>query len=83
MFALDVTDPSNVKYLWEKDYNDVSALGNVIGKPVITQTANGEWQVLIANAILIVLATKAQLIMINLKTGAVNTIDTGVGNNNG
>lgn len=82
IFALDVTDPSNVKFLWEKDHNNIPALGNIIGKPVITQTANGEWQVLVANGPNSA-ADKAQLVMINLKTGAVDTIDTGVANNNG
>src|SRR3546814_12504039 len=42
VYALDVTNPSNVKFLWEKSAADIPALGNALGKPIIAQVADGE-----------------------------------------
>ncbi len=33
VFALDVTDPTNVKFLWEKKGSDIAALGKNMGRP--------------------------------------------------
>src|SRR3546814_20327074 len=49
VYALDVTNPSNVKFLWEKSAADIPALGNVLGKPIIAQVADGAWRVLFGN----------------------------------
>ncbi|SEL57085.1 pilus assembly protein [Ectothiorhodospira marina] len=49
IFALDVTDPDNISFLWEKSANDISALGNVLGKPMIAPIADGTWRVIVAN----------------------------------
>ncbi|GAB3784407.1 pilus assembly protein [Dyella agri] len=53
VYALDVTDPDNVKFLWERSAGDGLAnsnfIGQMTGKPVIAQTANGSWSVLMGN----------------------------------
>lgn len=49
MFALDVTDPSSPKLLWEIDQTDVPALGNVLSQPIIGQIASGKWRVFVGN----------------------------------
>ena len=82
VFALDVTDPNNVKFLWEKSASDISALGNTLNKPLITQTSNGVWQVVLGNGPNST-AGKAQLLMINIETGAVTAVDTSIGSDNG
>jgi len=81
VFALDVTDPANVKFLWEKTATNIPALGNNLGKPLIGQVADGQWRVLIGNGPNST-AGNAQLISINLANGNAATIDTGVSGNN-
>ncbi|WP_417316034.1 pilus assembly protein [Cycloclasticus pugetii] len=49
LFALDVTDPENVDFLWEKSSSDIEELGINLGKPVIAQIGNGDWSVLLGN----------------------------------
>jgi type IV pilus assembly protein PilY1 len=62
IYALDVTDPANIKLLWERSAGDGKAnadfIGQMTGKPVIAQTndagtadstGNGNWSVLIGN----------------------------------
>lgn len=49
IYALDVTDPADVKLLWERDASDSTYIGQIVGKPVIAQTANGVWSVLLGN----------------------------------
>jgi type IV pilus assembly protein PilY1 len=82
VFALDVTDPDDVKFLWEKSSADIPALGNVLGKPLITQTAEGVWQVVLGNG-LNSTGERAQLLMIDISSGSVTTVDTGASSNNG
>ncbi len=82
MFALDVTDPADVKFLWEKRGTDIAALGKNIGRPVIAQVANGDWRVLIGNGP----GTHrrdAQLVMIRRPHGAVTVVNTGAAGSNG
>lgn len=81
VFALDVTDPASVKFLWEKSGSDIPALGKNIGRPVIAQLANGDWRVLIGNGHE-TSAGAAQLVMIALRTGTVTVANTGVAGNN-
>jgi type IV pilus assembly protein PilY1 len=68
IFALDVTDPDAVEFLWEKNSTDIPELGNNLGKPVIAQIADGNWSVLLGNGPNST-GNKAQLISINLFTG--------------
>ena len=82
IFALDVTDPDNVVFLWEKTAADIPALGRNIGKPVIAQVANGDWRVILGNGPDST-DNKAQLIMIGVQSGTVTTVDTGVAGSNG
>ncbi|TAL73339.1 MAG: pilus assembly protein PilY [Rhodanobacter sp.] len=54
VYALDVTDPANITPLWERSAADNRAnnngyIGQMVGKPVIAQVADGNWQVLIGN----------------------------------
>ncbi|WP_199100417.1 PilC/PilY family type IV pilus protein [Dyella sp. ASV21] len=55
IYALDVTDPANVKFLWERSANDGNSDGNsqyigqMTGKPVIAQTSISSWSVLMGN----------------------------------
>jgi len=49
IFALDITDPTNVTFLWEKNSTDIPELGVNQGKPVIAQIADGNWSVLLGN----------------------------------
>lgn len=48
IYALDVTDPTNVKFLWEYSGTTNSDIGQILGKPVIAQTKDG-WVVLVGN----------------------------------
>ena len=53
VYALDVTDPTNIKFLWERSAGDGKTnsnyIGQMTGKPVIAQTADKQWQVLMGN----------------------------------
>lgn len=82
VFALDVTNPDDIKLLWEKTSADVPAIGNNLGAPVVTQVANGDWRVLLGNGPNSD-GDKAQLIMIGVGDGVVTTVDTGVSGDNG
>lgn len=82
VFALDITNPSNITLLWEKTAADSGALGNNLGKPIITQVAAGDWRVILGNGPNST-EDKAQLIMISLSTGAISVVDTGADGNNG
>jgi type IV pilus assembly protein PilY1 len=53
VYALDITNPSSITPLWERSAGDGQTnsgyIGQMVGKPVIAQVANGNWQVLIGN----------------------------------
>lgn len=72
IFALDVTDPANVKFLWEKNSTAIPALGNNVGKPIIAQIADGNWSVLLGNGPNSS-GDKAQVVSVNLFSGAVKS----------
>lgn len=90
IFALDVTDPTAITLLWEKTAEDIPALGNVLGKPIIAEVgpdlggtfSQSDWRVLIGNGPNGA-GDRAQLISISLVDGSVKTYDTGAGGNNG
>jgi type IV pilus assembly protein PilY1 len=81
VFALDVTDPAAVRFLWEKNGTDIPSLGKNTGRPIVTQVADGDWRVILGNGHG-TSAGSAQLIMINVRTGAVTTADTGATGSN-
>jgi type IV pilus assembly protein PilY1 len=82
VFALDVTNPTSVQFLWEKRGADIAALGKNIGRPVIAQVANGDWRVLIGNGVGSTGAT-AQLVTIGALSGTYTVGSTGVSGTNG
>lgn len=82
VYALDVTDPTDVQLLWEKTATDISGMGNALGKPVIAQVADGDWRVFIGNGPNSS-GGIAQLVTIRLNNGAVTTMSTGVAGDNG
>ncbi|MCW8807112.1 MAG: PilC/PilY family type IV pilus protein, partial [Rhodanobacter sp.] len=53
IYALDVTDPANITLLWERSAGDGKTnsnyIGQMTGKPVISQTSDGTWSVLMGN----------------------------------
>jgi len=53
IYALDITDPASIKMLWERSAGDglasSSYIGQMTGKPVIAQTSDGGWSVLMGN----------------------------------
>lgn len=82
IFALDVTNPNNVQFLWEKNSSEITELGNNLGKPVIAQIANGNWSVLLGNGPNGA-SGRASLISINLFSGVVTTTNMSTDTNNG
>lgn len=51
VFALDITNPDNVQFLWELDETQIPALGNALNRPVIGQVASGDWRVFLGNGL--------------------------------
>jgi type IV pilus assembly protein PilY1 len=56
VYALDVTDPTNIALLWERSAGDGSALdsnsgyiGQMTGKPVVARLSDGTWAALMGN----------------------------------
>jgi len=82
IFALDVTDPADVKFLWEKNSAAIPTLGNNLGKPVIAQITDGNWSVLLGNGPNST-GGKAQLVSINLFTGTVKSTEMSADISNG
>ena len=68
VFALDITDPTSVKLLWEKNSTDIPALGINLGKPVIIQDSANNWKVVLGNGPNSS-DEKAHLISINIANG--------------
>ena len=53
IYALDITDPDDITFLWERSAHDGQStsdyIGQMTGKPVIAQTQSGSWSVLMGN----------------------------------
>lgn len=49
LFALDITDPANVKLLWEFGTDKYSELGYTFGKPTVARLHGGKWAVVTGN----------------------------------
>ncbi|WP_206606541.1 pilus assembly protein [Steroidobacter cummioxidans] len=81
VFALDITNPASVQFLWEKSATDIPALGKNIGRPVITQVANGDWRVIFGNGADST-GGSAQLVMIGVFSGTATVANTGAANVN-
>lgn len=78
VYALDITDPSNIKPLWERSAGDgmtnSNYIGQMVGKPVIAKVQDGtnsDWQVLIGNGYNSAAGTAA-LLEFDLATGTLS-----------
>lgn len=86
VYALDITDPADIRFLWERSAGDGGAnadyIGQMIGKPLVVQTGNGEWSVLIGNGYNSA-NDSAALLQFDVGTGAldVHTTNDGVTGN--
>ncbi|MDF3931614.1 pilus assembly protein [Pseudomonas citronellolis] len=71
LFALDITDPGNIKLLWEKSYSDsdYSELGFTYSRPTISLLHNGTWSVILGNGYNGT-NDKAVLYLMNIKDGS-------------
>lgn len=69
IFALDVTDPGNIKLLWEFTSANDTALGSTLSTPVIAKLHSGEWGVIVGNGYNGDGST-ATLFVLNVETGA-------------
>lgn len=80
VFALDITDPTAPKLLWEIESN--ADIGNVLGKPIIAETTSG-WKVFFGNGPNSA-NTGSKLISVNIATGTgLTSISAGAGADNG
>ncbi|MFO7582515.1 pilus assembly protein [Guyparkeria sp.] len=79
VYALDVTYPDQVSLLWERYAGDQRTgseyIGQMIGKPVVAQTADGEWSALLGNGLNSPNGLAA-LLQFNLETGALRVHET-------
>ena len=86
LFGLDVTDPANfapANVLWEYFSTTDPDLGNMLGRPVLATTNDGQRVVIVGNGYNST-DQKAVLYIFNLTTGAlIRKIDTGVAGDNG
>ena len=89
VYALDVTDPGQITPLWERSANDGNTsdgnskyIGQMVGKPVIAQVADGNWQVLIGNGYNSASNTAA-LLEFNLVNGTLSVHAAGTSLSNG
>lgn len=86
VYALDVTNPASPSLLWERSAadggTDSSYIGQITSKPVIAQTANGTWSVLIGNGYNSASGTAA-LLQFDLATGNLTAYLTNTATNNG
>ncbi|TIC79605.1 hypothetical protein E5K04_13740 [Crenobacter intestini] len=82
VYALDVTDPANVKLLWQKGSGDIPSLGQVIGKPLIARMERGHWQVVVGNG-LNGSTGEASLLLLDLEDGDVTVVATPASGGNG
>lgn len=68
LFALDVTDPDNIKLLWEFDSSTDTDLGYSFAQPEIVRLHTGQWAVLQGNGYNST-NDKAALMVIDVKSG--------------
>lgn len=68
LFALDITDPENIKLLWEFDSTTDTDLGYTFAQPEIARLHSGQWAVLMGNGYNST-NDKAALMIIDIKNG--------------
>lgn len=76
IFALDITDPSNINLLWEKSSSDTgyANLGYTFSQPVIARLHTGKWAVVTGNGYGNqdgATADVASLMILDVETGAI------------
>lgn len=86
IYAFDVTDPTNIKFLWERSSGDgltnSGYIGQMTGKPIVAQTADGTWSVLMGNGYNSTNGTAA-LLQFDIQTGALTAYTTDASASNG
>lgn len=86
VYALDVTDPSDVKFLWERSPGDGKSgsdyIGQMTGKPLVVQTGNGQWSVVMGNGYNSD-QNKAALLQFDAKGGGLTVHQTDANTGNG
>jgi type IV pilus assembly protein PilY1 len=79
IYALDITDPANIKLLWERSAGDGQTnsnyIGEVVGKPVIARVTGGSWVALMGNGYNSSAGTPA-LLQFDITTGALSVYTT-------
>jgi type IV pilus assembly protein PilY1 len=79
VYALDVTNPASIQLLWERSAGDgltnSNYIGQMTGKPVVAQTANGTWSVLMGNGYNSA-AGKAAMLQFAITDGSLTVHDT-------
>ncbi|MFZ6674978.1 pilus assembly protein [Undibacterium sp. Xuan67W] len=81
IYALDITTSANFSstdVLWEVNSSDDPELGYTIGSPQVGRAPNGDWVAVFGNGYESN-SKRAMLFIVNLSTGAITKVDTGVG----
>ncbi|TAJ52127.1 MAG: hypothetical protein EPN60_15575 [Nevskiaceae bacterium] len=86
VYALDVTDPDTPTVLWERSATDgltnSNYIGQMTGRPVIAQTADGSWSVLMGNGYNSS-SGQAALLKFSIQSGTLSVHTTDATSNNG
>lgn len=89
VYALDITDPTKPKFLWERSAGDgltnSGYIGQMTGQPVIAQTADNTWSVLMGNGYNSTAVTggTAALLQFSLTDGTLTVYKAGTGTGTG
>jgi type IV pilus assembly protein PilY1 len=86
IYALDVTNPSSISLLWERSAGDgktnADYIGQMTGKPIIAQVADGSWAVFMGNGYNSVKGVAA-LLQFGISDGTLTAHQTDTATNNG
>lgn len=86
VYALDVTDSAAPRLLWERSAGDglgnSNYIGQIVGKPIVAQTADGTWSVLLGNGYNSA-ANTAALLQFAVTDGALTVRTAGSDTDNG
>lgn len=87
VYALDVTDPDDVKLLWERSAGDGQSnddyIGRIVGKPVLARVTGGTWVALMGNGYNSPHDGKPALLQFDITTGNLSVYTTGGVTNDG
>ncbi|WP_051361835.1 pilus assembly protein [Solimonas soli] len=85
VYAFDVSSPSSVSLLWEhsaSEGGDYAYIGQIVGQPIIAQTADATWSVLLGNGFNSASGTAA-LLQFDVLAGTISKITTDTNTGNG